>query len=62
VTVKGQAIDETWDARLSEISGKFVELKQGIQDWWTRHPRPAGAPPSGTPPSGLPPLPPTPAR
>jgi hypothetical protein len=57
VTVKGQAIDETWDARLSEISGKFVELKQGIQDWWTRHPRPAGAPPSG-----LPPLPPTPAR
>ena len=34
VSVKGQAIDETWDARLTKVSNKFVKIKDGIQDWW----------------------------
>lgn len=50
VTVKGQAIDETWDARLTSISHKFVEIKQGIQDWWTQHPRTTAPTLAGTTP------------
>jgi hypothetical protein len=34
VTVKGQAIDETWDARLTSMSKKFGRIKDGIADWW----------------------------
>ena len=34
VSVKGQVIDETWDARLTSVSNKFSKIKDGIQDWW----------------------------
>ena len=39
VSVRDQAIDATWDERLSSLSGKFVELKNKITG---RAPQPAG--------------------
>jgi hypothetical protein len=60
VSAQGQAIDETWDARLTSVSGKFAEIKQGIQDWWTKHPQPEGQPAAAghaPPPPPPPPLP-----
>jgi hypothetical protein len=44
VCVKDQAIDETWDARLSKVSDKFQKLKDGIRDWDAN--RRAEAPPA----------------
>lgn len=37
VSVKGQEINETWDARLDKVSGKFAKIKQGIADWDRDH-------------------------
>jgi hypothetical protein len=36
VCVRDQAIDQTWDERLSSLSGKFVELKKQITGKGTR--------------------------
>lgn len=33
VCVKNQPIDETWDGRLSKVSGKFQKIKDGVRDW-----------------------------
>ncbi|MDF3130859.1 hypothetical protein P0Y35_16730 [Kiritimatiellaeota bacterium B1221] len=33
VSVKGQAIDETWDDRLTRASGKFSTIKDKMKDW-----------------------------
>ncbi|MCC5846766.1 MAG: hypothetical protein JJU29_01625 [Verrucomicrobia bacterium] len=41
VCAKGQAIDETWDARLEKASGKFRKIKDGIKEW-----KPSGPAPS----------------
>ncbi len=33
VSVQGQEIDETWDARLEKVSGKFGQIKEKIREW-----------------------------
>ncbi|WFB36831.1 hypothetical protein P3T73_03520 [Kiritimatiellota bacterium B12222] len=33
VSVKGQVIDEVWDARLSAASNKFVTIKDNVKKW-----------------------------
>lgn len=33
VCAKDQAIDETWDARLEQASGKFRKIKDGMTNW-----------------------------
>jgi hypothetical protein len=56
-TIEGQQPDPTWDARISEVSRKFVEMKEKAVAWMSR---PANGPSTtGSGPTGPAPLPPT---
>ncbi len=57
VCVKGQAIDPTWDGRLSQVSKKFDKIKQGAVKWARDHGEPEPAPVSPAAPPAPPPEP-----
>ncbi len=63
VSIKGQAIDEAWDGRLSQASGKFDTIKQNMREWGpdvdVSEP-PISSPPAPEEPEALPPPPPPP--
>jgi hypothetical protein len=44
VCVRGQEINETWDARLDKVSGKFGQIKEKIREWRPDSGAPATAP------------------
>jgi hypothetical protein len=56
VCVRGQAIDMSMDAKLTQISRKFGEIKQGAVEWAKN----SGTPDAETPPPPPPPAPPLP--
>jgi hypothetical protein len=52
-TIEGQQPDPAWDARISEVSRKFAEMKEKAAAWATRPPSPTST--SGSGPAALPP-------
>jgi hypothetical protein len=44
VSVKGQAIDGTWEQRLDSASKKFGEIKTKMREWVSPAPAPVSAP------------------